>query len=178
MAFPAAVKKRPHVQNVRNGNESKKLLEKRQLPVPRCTTDQMSSDTYRTRTDAKRMWDHCWNAVEHWGTKVLSSLRSRSTEISSWRRGRCQRLGQGFWRNEIRVVKQLGYMCLTLTHVAFDFQCEVQKNFIMMQLLRDVYTKEHVCGSFVEEDNRFPLFLKTYWLKRCQNVMLSGSMLY
>lgn len=53
-------------------------------------------------------------------------------------------------------------MCLTLTHVAFDFQCEVQKNFIMMQLLRDVYLKERVCGCFVEEDNRFPLFLKTY----------------
>lgn len=52
------------------------------------------------------------------------------------------------WRNEIRVVKQLGYMCLTLTHVAFDFQCEVQKNFIMTQLLRDVYMKERVfCGG-------------------------------
>lgn len=66
------------------------------------------------------------------------------------------------WRNEIRVVKQLGYMCLTVTHVAFDFQCEVQKNFIMTQLLRDVYMKERVCGCFAEEDNRFPLFLKTY----------------
>lgn len=53
-------------------------------------------------------------------------------------------------------------MCLTLTHVAFDFQCEVQKNVIMMQLLRDVYMKECVCGCFAEEDNRFPLFLKTY----------------
>lgn len=52
----------------------------------------------------------------------------------------------GGWRNEIRLVKQLGYMCLTLTHVAFDFQCEVQKNFIMTQLLKDVYMKECVRG--------------------------------
>ncbi len=50
----------------------------------------------------------------------------------------------------MRVVRQLGYMCLTLTHVAFDFQCEVQKNCIMMQLPRDVCMKEHVrvfCGG-------------------------------
>lgn len=53
--------------------------------------------------------------------------------------------------------RQLQYICLGLTHVAFDFQCEVQKSFIMTQLLRDVCAcvcvlkRERVCVfSFVE----------------------------
>lgn len=45
--------------------------------------------------------------------------------------------------------RQLHYICLVLTHVAFDFQCEVQKSFIMTQLLRDLCAC--VCASsFVE----------------------------
>lgn len=40
--------------------------------------------------------------------------------------------------DEIGAKRQLQYICLVLTHVAFDFQCEVQKSFIMTQLLRDV----------------------------------------
>lgn len=51
--------------------------------------------------------------------------------------------------DEIGAKRQLQYICLVLTHVAFDFQCEVQKSFIMTQLLRDVCAC--VCSfSFVE----------------------------
>lgn len=44
----------------------------------------------------------------------------------------------GVGGDEIGAGRQLQYICLVLTHVAFDFQCEVQKSFIMTQLLRDV----------------------------------------
>ena len=40
--------------------------------------------------------------------------------------------------DETEAQRQLQYICLAPTHVAFDFQCEVQKKFIMTQLLRDV----------------------------------------
>lgn len=50
-----------------------------------------------------------------------------------WKWGR-----KGCIRDEIGAERQLQYICLVLTHVAFDFQCEVQKSFIMTQLLRDV----------------------------------------
>lgn len=47
--------------------------------------------------------------------------------------------------DEIGAKRQLQYICLVLTHVAFDFQCEVQKSFIMTQLLRDVRMCMCVC---------------------------------
>lgn len=40
--------------------------------------------------------------------------------------------------DEIRTRRQLQYICLALTHVVFDFQCEVQKSFIKTQLVTDV----------------------------------------
>lgn len=59
--------------------------------------------------------------------------------------------------DEIGAKRQLQYICLILTHVAFDFQCEVQKSFIMTQLLSDacacvcVFWGKCVCDfSFVE----------------------------
>lgn len=62
----------------------------------------------------------------------------------AWKWGR-----KGCIRDEIGAERQLQYICLVLTHVAFDFQCEVQKSFIMTQLLRDVCAV-CVCFLFVE----------------------------
>lgn len=39
---------------------------------------------------------------------------------------------------ETAAQRQLQHICLVPTHVAFDFQCGVQKKFIMTQLLGDV----------------------------------------
>lgn len=52
---------------------------------------------------------------------------------------------EGCITDEIGAKRQLQYICLVLTHVAFDFQCEVQKSFIMTQLLRDVCACVCVC---------------------------------
>ncbi|KAL7862364.1 hypothetical protein SRHO_G00138050 [Serrasalmus rhombeus] len=49
----------------------------------------------------------------------------------------------GRWKKK-GAYRQLQYICLALTHVAFDFQCEVQKSFIMTQLLKDVRVGGHV----------------------------------
>lgn len=57
--------------------------------------------------------------------------------VWKWVRGR-QAVERAGITDEIGVKRQLQYICLVLTHVAFDFQCEVQKSFIMTQLLRDV----------------------------------------
>lgn len=54
---------------------------------------------------------------------------------------------RGCIADEIGTNRQLQYICLALTHVAFDFQCEVQKSFIMTQLLRDVYACVCVLGG-------------------------------
>ena len=52
---------------------------------------------------------------------------------------------EGCITDEIGAERQLQYICLVLTHVAFDFQCRVQKSFIMTQLLRDVCACVCVC---------------------------------
>lgn len=57
--------------------------------------------------------------------------------VWKWVRGR-QTVERAGITDEIGAKRQLQYICLVLTHVAFDFQCEVQKSFIMTQLLRDV----------------------------------------
>lgn len=61
--------------------------------------------------------------------------------------------------DEIGAKRQLRYICLVLTHVAFDFQCEVQKTLVMTQLLRDVWACVCVCFKKCA----FSLLLKVGW---------------
>lgn len=60
--------------------------------------------------------------------------------------------------DEIGAKRQLQYICLVLTHVAFDFQCEVQKSFIMTQLLRDV--RMCMCACVLESVCAFSPLLR------------------
>lgn len=74
--------------------------------------------------------------------------------------------GGGCIADEIGAERQLQYICLVLTHVAFDFQCEVQKSFIMTQLLKDVCTC--MFSPLVKEGWRvggFPSGLHRWWLE-------------
>lgn len=66
---------------------------------------------------------------------------------------------EGCITDEIGAERQLQYICLVLTHVAFDFQCEVQKSFIMTQLLRDVCA----CVCVLECVCVFSPLLKVGW---------------
>lgn len=73
-------------------------------------------------------------------------MRLQKVQMLSARDGRLLVIGRGGWvaggwecciTDEIGAGGQLLYICLGLTHVAFDFQCEVQKSSVMAQLLRD-----------------------------------------
>lgn len=77
VAFPA-VKSVPHVRNVQDDNESKNFYKRSASYFPGA---QLIRCLAITRT--KKMCDHFWNAADHGGIKVLSSLESRSVEIRS-----------------------------------------------------------------------------------------------